>query len=332
MTKNKITLEYTNTAELKAKRDIAVREANDNAREAYNELHDKFEQLLNKSNVKFHIINLDPFGDTRIYDHVTHEEFFKKYGPNGKLFKISSKATKKFKYCIGSLDTMNMFVQDEAMDWFREQIDEDYNRAEKFLNRKTVKNIIAEIKAINDNKESIIAHYDAQIKKALEIQKICADYKNFDEFERAVYEEAKKLGYYACYKNNSFEFHKSLEHGRYSNSITAYATLPYSKKKECECFILTNELLEQIMQPLHDALKVDNSWEDKYKDVFYINKLKIKVNVHVCSGTNRYYRHPAKEFSIKDFNEVNFKNWLKNAKVSEYSYLSNEVLKKARSV
>ena len=78
---NKITLEYTNTAELQTKRDIAVREAKDNAKEAYNELHDKFKQLLNKSNVKFHIINLDQFGDTRIYNHITHEEFFKKYGP-----------------------------------------------------------------------------------------------------------------------------------------------------------------------------------------------------------------------------------------------------------
>ena len=180
--KNKITLEYTNTAELKAKRDIAVREAKDNAKEAYNELHDKFKQLLNKSNVKFHIINLDQFGDTRIYDYITHEEFFKKYGPNGKLFKISNKPTKKFKYCIGSLDTMNMFVQDEAMDWFREQIDEDYNRAQKFLNRKSVKNIIAEIKAIDDNMNSIIAHYNAQIKKALEIQQIGSDYKNLHEF------------------------------------------------------------------------------------------------------------------------------------------------------
>lgn len=35
---------------------------------------------------------------------------------------------------------------------------------------------------------------------------------------------------------------------------------------------------------------------------------------------------------IKNFNEVNFKNWLKNAKVSEYSHLSDEVLKKARSI
>lgn len=329
---NKIAVEYTDTAKLQAKRDIAVREANYNAKEAYNKCNDKFKQLLNKSNVKFHIINLDQFGGTRIYDYITQEEFFKKYGPNGKLFKISNKPTKKYKYCISSLDTMNMFVQDEAITWFRDQIDEDYNRAQKFLNRKSVKNIIAEIKAIEDNMNSIIAHYDAQIKKALEIQKISADYKNVYEFEKAVCEEAKKLGYYACHKNNSFEFHKSLEHGRYSNSITAYATLPYSKEKEDEYIIFTNELLEQIMQPLHDALNVDTSWEDKYKDVFYINKMKIKVNVHVCSGTNRYYRHPAKEFSIKDFNEVNFKNWLKNAKVSEYSYLTNEVLKKARSI
>lgn len=169
MTKNKIALEYTDTAELKAKRDIAVREARYNALEAYNKCNDKFKQLLNKSNVKFHIILLDPFGGTRIYDHITHEEFFKKYGPNGKLFKISNKPTKKFKYCISSLDNMNMFVQDEAITWFRDQIDEDYNRAQKFLNRKSVKNIIAEIKAIDDNKNSIIAHYNEQIKKARSI-------------------------------------------------------------------------------------------------------------------------------------------------------------------
>ena len=330
--KNNITLEYTDTAELKAKRDIAVREARDNACEAIDKCYDKLNHILDKSNVKFHSIDVNEYcGTASIGETITPEEFLKKYALNGKLFKISDKQTKKFKYSIGGFYNRK-YVQDEAMAWFSDNIDEDYMRAEKLLKRKAVKNIIAEIKAISDNKESIIAHYDAQIKKALEIQQICADYKNLSEFVRAVNEEAKKLGYYAYMKNNSFEFHKSLEHGRYSNSITAYATLPYSRKKENECIIFTNELLEQIMQPLHDALKVDNSWEDKYKDVFYINKMKIKVNVHVCSGTNRYYRHPAKEFSIKDFNEVNFKNWLKNAKVSEYSYLSEEVLKKARSV
>ena len=330
--KNKIALEYTNTADLKAKRDIAVREAKDNACEAIDKCYHKLNHILDKSNVKFHSIDVNEYcGIATISETIGPEEFLKKYELNGKLFKISDKRTKKFKYSIGGLYNRK-YVQDEAMAWFSDNIDEDYMRAEKLLKRKAVKNIIAEIKAINDNKEAIIAHYDAQIKKALEIQQIGSDYKNLHEFVRAVNEEAKKLGYCAYLKNNSFEFHKSLEHGRYSNSITAYATLPYSKDKEDECIILTNELLEQIMQPLHDALKVDNSWEDKYKDVFYINKMKIKVNVHVCSGTNRYYRHPAKEFSIKDFNEVNFKNWLKNAKVSEYSYLSNEVLKKARSV
>ena len=330
--KNKITLEYTNTAELKAKRDIAVREARDNACEEIDKCYDKLNHILDKSNVKFHSIDVNEYcGTASISDTITPEEFLKKYALNGKLFKISDKQTKKFKYSIGGLYNRK-YVQDEAMCWFSDNIDEDYKRTEKLLNRKAVKNIIAEIKAINDNKEAIIAHYDAQIKKAIAIQQISADYKNLHEFVRAVNEEAKKLGYYAYMKNNSFEFHKSLEHGRYSNSITAYATLPYSKKKEDECIIFTNELLEQVMQPLHDALKVDNSWEDKYKDVFYINKMKIKVNVHVCSGTNRYYRHPAKEFSIKNFNEINFKKWLMNAKVSEYSHLSNEVLKKARSI
>ena len=335
---NKITLEYTNTAELQAKRDIAVREANVNADEAYKKCNDKFNQLLNKSNVKFHSIYISRDANAHIHQEILSDEFLKKFGPEGKLYKISNKKTKKFNYELTRdydwelRDYKMTYVQQEAIDWCLDRIDEDYKRAEKFLNRKTVKNIIAEYKAIYDNKESIIERYDAMIDKALEIQQICADYKDLHEFEKAVKEEAKKLGYYACMKNNSFEFHKSLEHCRYSNSITAYATLPYSRKKEGECIIFTNELLEQIMQPLHDALKVDNSWEDKYKDLFYFNKMKIKVNVHVCSGTNSYYRHPAKEFSIKDFNKVNFKNWLKNAKVSEYSYLTNEVLNKARSV
>ena len=332
MTNNKIALEYTDTAELQAKRDIAVREAKDNAKEAYNELHDKFKQLLNKSNVKFHIINLDQFGDTRIYDHITHEEFFKKYGPNGKLFKISNKPTKKFKYCIGSLDTMNMFVQDEAMDWFREQIDEDYNRAQKFLNRKTVKNIIAEYKAIYDNKESIIAHYDAMVEKAQQIQQICADYKDMKEFIIAIRKEAKKLGYYTIMKNNSFEFHKDTGDNCYARPITAYATLPYSRKKEKECIILTHELFEQVMQPLHDALKIDTSWEDKYKDLFYFNKMKTKVKVHVSDGNCRHWINHVKEYSKTDFTEVNFKKWLKNVEVNERRHLTSEFLKKARSV
>ena len=332
MAKNKIALEYTDTAELQAKRDKAVREANDNAGEAIIKCYDKLNHILEQSNVKFHSIDVNEYcGTASIGETISPEEFLKKYGHNGKLFKISDKQTKKFKYSIGGLYNRK-YVQDEAMAWFSDNIDEDYKRAEKLLKRKSVKNIIAEIKAINDNKEAIIARYDAQIKKALEIQKISADYKNLNEFVRAVNEEAKKLGYYACLNKHSFEFHKDIGNKRYANSITAYATLPYSKKKQDECIIFTNELLEQIMQPLHDALKVDNSWEDKYKDVFYINKMKIKVNVHVLSGTNRYYRHPAKEFSIKNFNEINFKNWLKNAKVSEYSHLSNEVLKKARSV
>ena len=329
---NKIALEYTNTAELQAKRDIAVREAKYNAKEAYNELHDKFKQLLNKSNVKFHIINLDQFGGTRIYDHITHAEFFKKYGPNGKLFKISNKPTKKFKYCISSLDTMNMFVQDEAINWFRDQIDEDYNRAQKFLNRKSVKNIIAEIKAIEDNMNSIIAHYDAQIEKAQQIQQICADYKDMKEFIIAIREEAKKLGYFTIMKNNSIEFHKDTGDNCYARQITAYATLPYSRKKEGECFILTHELFEQVMQPLHDALKVDTSWEDKYKDLFYFNKMKTKVKVHVSDGDGRHWVSHVKEYSKSDFTEINFKNWLKNVEVNERRHLTSEFLKKARSV
>ena len=338
MAKNKIALEYTDTAELQTKRDIAVREANYNADKAYNMCNDKFKQLLNKSNVKFHSIEIYRDATAHIHQEIMDDEFLKKYGPDGKLYKISDKKTKKFNYELTRYydwylrDYKMTYVQEEAIDWYLDRIEEDYKKAQKFLNRKSVKNIIAEYKAIYDNKEAIIARYDAQIKKALEIQQICADYKDVDEFEKAVNEEAKKLGYFACLKNNSFEFHKKLDERSHDHAITAYATLPYSKKKEDECIIFTNELLEQIMQPLHDALKVDNSWEDKYKDVFYFNKMKRKVNVHVCSEDNRYYAHAAVEFSIKNFNEINFKNWLKKAKESEYRHLSKEFLKKARSV
>ena len=338
MAKNKIALEYTDTAELEAKKDAALREETNRYYNAYKPLELAFYKEFAKSKVEFHLVDQ--------YSHIQRKfsseyKFLSEYGPDGNLYKISNKKTKK--YCIeiwgykkNAFFSEPRFIEPEAHEWYNAIMDEDYKRAQKFLNRKTIKNILDEMCKVDsenaDNRSNIIEHYNAMINKAIEIQQICADYKNKHEFVRAVNEEAKKLGYYACLKNNSFEFHKSLENGRYSNSITAYATLPYSKEKESECIIFTNELFEQVMQPLHDALKVDTSWEDKYKDVFYINKMKIKVNVHVCSGANRYYSHPAKEFSIKNFNEVNFKNWLKNAKVSEYSHLSDEVLKKARSV
>lgn len=334
MTKNKITLEYTNTAELKAKREEALRQESNRYYNAYKPLELKFYQEFKKANVEFHYVDLRGSNVCWNYKYGTFN-FLSNYGPDGILYKISKKKTKK--YCVEIYGRCGYaYIEPEAHEWCHAILDEDEKKVKNFLKRKTIKNILDEIKKVEDeNRDNICnikKHYDAMVEKAQQIQQIGADYKNLHEFVRAVNEEAKKLGYYAYMKNNSFEFHKSLEHGRYSNSITAYATLPYSKMKERECFILTNELLEQVMQPLHDALKVDTSWEDKYKGIFYINKMKIKVNVHVCSGTNRYYRHPAKEFSIKDFNEVNFKNWLKNAKVSEYSYLSNEVLKKARSI
>ena len=328
----KITLEYTNTAELQAKRDIAVREAKDNACEAIDKCYDKLNHILDKSNVKFHSIDVNEYcGTASISETITPEEFLKKYRLNGKLFKISDKQTKKFKYSIGSLYNRK-YVQDEAMCWFSDNIDEDYKRTEKLLNRKAVKNIIAEIKTINDNREAIIAHYDAMVEKAQQIQTICADYKNFDEFERAVREEAKKLGYYTIMKNTSIEFHKDTGDNCYSRQITAYATLPYSRKKEKECIILTHELFEQVMQPLHDALKIDTSWEDKYKDLFYFNKMKTKVKVHVSDGHDRHWLNHVKEYSKTDFTEVNFKNWLKNVEVNERRHLTNDFLKKARSV
>ena len=338
MAKNKIALEYTNTAELQAKRDIAVREANVNADEAYKKCNDKFKQLLNKSNVKFHSIYISRDASAHIHQEIMDNEFLKKYGPDGKLYKISNKKTKKFNheltrdYDWDLRDYKMTYVQEEAIDWYLDRIDEDYKRAQKFLNRKTVKNIIAEFKAIYDNKESIIAHYNAQIKKALEIQQICADYKDMKEFIIAIREEAKKLGYYTIMKNNSIEFHKDTGDNCYARQITAYATLPYSRKKEKECIILTHELFEQVMHPLHDALKIDTSWEDKYKDLFYFNKMKTKVKVHVSDGNCSHWLNHVKEYSKTDFTEVNFKNWLKNVEVNERRHLTNEFLKKARSV
>lgn len=338
MAKIKIALEYTDTAELEAKKDAALREETNRYNNAYKPLEFAFYKEFAKSNVKFHLVDQ--------YSHIqgkysSEYKFLCEYGPDGNLYKISDKKTKK--YCVeiwacikNAYYSEPRFIEPEAHEWYNAIMGEDYMRARKFLNRKTIKNILDEMcKVVSenaDNRSNIIEHYNAMIEKAQQIQKIGADYKDIYEFEKAVREEAKKLGYFACLKNNSFEFHKDIGNKRYANAITAYATLPYSKEKEVECIIFTNELFEQVMQPLHDALKIDTSWEDKYKDVFYFNKMKIKVNVHVCSGTNLYYRHPAKEFSIKDFNEVNFKNWLKNAKVSEYSHLSDEVLKKARSV
>ena len=335
---NKIALEYTDTAELQTKRDIAVREANDNASEAYCKCCDKLKQLLNKSNVKFHSVYIDRIARPQIYQEIMDDEFLKKYGPDGKLYKISNKKTKKFNYELTRdydwdlRDYKMTYVQEEAIDWYLNRIEEDYKKAEKFLNRKSVKNIIAEYKAIYDNKEAIIAHYDAQLEKAQQIQTICADYKDMKEFIIAIREEAKKLGYYTIMKNNSIEFHKDTGDNCYSRQITAYATLPYSRKKEKECIIFTNELLEQVMQPLHDALKVDTSWEDKYKGLFYFNKMKTKVKVHVSDGNCRHWLNHVKEYSKSDFTEVNFKNWLKNVKVNERRHLTNEFLKKARSV
>lgn len=331
---NKIALEYTNTIEIEAKREEALRQESNRYYNAYKPLELAFYKEFAKSKVEFHYVDLRGSDVYWNYKYGTFD-FLSNYGPDGILYKISKKKTKKYSIEIYGRDGY-AYIEPEAHEWCHAILDEDEKKAKNFLKRKTIKNILDELKKVEDeNRDNICnikKHYNAMIEKAQQIQKIGADYKDIDEFVRAVNEEANKLGYYACLKNNSFEFHKDIGNKRYANSITAYTTLPYSKKKECECIIFTNELLEQVMQPLHDALKIDNSWEDKYKDVFYINKMKIKVNVHVCSGANRYYRHPAKEFSIKNFNEVNFKNWLKNAKVSEYSHLSDEVLKKARSI
>ena len=331
---NKIALEYTNTSEIEAKREEALRQESHRYYNAYKPLELKFYQEFKKAKVEFHYVDLRGSNVCWNYKYGTFD-FLSNYGPDGILYKISKKKTKK--YCVEIYGSSGYaYIEPEAHEWCHAILDEDKKKVEKFLKRKTIKNILDEIKKVEDeNKDNISnikKHYDAMVEKAQQIQQICADYKDMNEFIIAIRKEAKKLGYYTIMKNNSIEFHKDTGDNCYSRQITAYATLPYCRKKEKECIIFTNELLEQIMQPLHDALKVDNSWEDKYKDLFYFNKMKTKVNVHVLSGTNRYYRHPAAEFSTKNFNEINFKKWLMNAKVSEYSHLTSEVLKKARSV
>lgn len=334
MAKNKIALEYTDTAEIEAKREEALRKADSDYYNAYKPLELKFYQEFNKANVEFHYVDL--YGSSVCWNHKYGTfDFLSNYGPDGILYKISKKKTKKYSVEIyGSCGYA--YIEPEAHEWCHAILDEDEKKVNNFLKRKTIKNILNEIKKVEDeNRDNICnikKHYDAMVEKAQQIQSICADYKDMKEFIIAIREEAKKLGYYTIMKNNSIEFHKDTGDNCYARQITAYATLPYSRKKEKECIILTHELFEQVMQPLHDAIKIDTSWEDKYKDLFYFNKMKTKVKVHVSDGNGRCYRHSAKEFSIKNFNEVNFKNWLKNAKVSEYSYLTNEILKKARSV
>ena len=331
---NKITLEYTDTAELQAKREEALRQESNRYHNAYKPLELKFYQEFKKANVEFHYVDL--CGSAVRWNHKYGTfDFLSNYGPDGILYKISKKKTKK--YCVEVYGSCGYaYIEPEAHEWCHAILDEDEKKVNNFLKRKTIKNILDEIKKLEDenrdNIRNINKHYDAMVEKAQQIQTISADYKDMKEFIIAIREEAKKLGYYTIMKNNSIEFHKSLENGRYSNSITAYATLPYSKKKEDECIIFTNELLEQVMQPLHDALKIDTSWEDKYKGLFYFNKMKTKVKVHVSDGNCRHWLNHVKEYSIKDFNEVNFKNWLKNVEVNERRHLTNEFLKKARSV
>lgn len=331
---NKIALEYTDTAELEAKKDAALREETNRYNNAYKPLELKFYQEFKKSNVEFHYINLYGSSTGMNYKYCT-SDFLSNYGPDGILYKISKKKTKK--YCVEIYGSSGYrYIEPEAHEWYKAIIDEDEKKAKNFLKRKNIKNILNEIKKVEDeNRDNICnikKHYDAMIEKAQQIQKIGADYKDMKEFIIAIREEAKKLGYYTIMKNSSIEFHKDTGDNCYSRQITAYATLPYSRKKEKECIIFTHELFEQVMQPLHDALKIDTSWEDKYKDVFYFNKMKTKVKVHVSDGNGRYWRNHVKEFSNINFIEVNFKNWLKNVEVNERRHLTNEFLKKARSI
>lgn len=331
---NKIALEYTNTSEIEAKREEALRQESNRYYNAYKPLELKFYQEFKKANVEFHYVNLHGSAVRWNYKYGTFD-FLSNYGPDGILYKISKKKTKKYSVEIyGSCGYA--YIEPEAHEWCHAILDEDEKKVNNFLKRKTIKNILAELKIIEDNdnavRTSIIERYNAMIEKAQQIQKIGADYKDMNSFIIAIREEAKKLGYYTIMNNNSIEFHKDTGDNCYARQITAYATLPYSRKKEKECIIFTNELFEQVMQPLHDALKIDTSWEDKYKDLFYFNKMKTKVKVHVSDGNGRHWLNHVKEYSKNDFTEVNFKNWLKNVEVNERRHLTNEFLKKARSI
>ena len=334
MAKIKIALEYTNTSEIEAKREEALRQESNRYYNAYKPLELKFYQEFKKAKVEFHYVDLHGSNVCWNYKYGTFD-FLSNYGPDGILYKISKKKTKK--YCVEIYGSCGYaYIEPEAHEWCHAILDEDEKKVNNFLKRKTIKNILDEIKKVEDeNRDNICnikKHYDAMVEKAQQIQTICADYKDMKEFIIAIREEAKKLGYYTIMKNNSIEFHKDTGDNCYARQITAYATLPYSRKKEKECIIFTNELLEQVMQPLHDALKVDTSWEDKYKDLFYFNKMKTKVKVHVSDGNGSHWLNHVKEYSKTDFTEVNFKNWLKNVEVNERRHLTNEFLKKARSV
>lgn len=338
----KIALEYTDTAEIEAKREEALAEERRNFWDAYAPLEHEFNEIYLKFNISTNYIDFN-FGNPKFvlkYDAADEYNFLNTYGPDGILYKVSKKKTKKYSHGIdeygeGCIITYG-YVEPEAHEWYEALKDEDARRFKNFLKRKNVKCILDKVKKLNDeNAEHIAtirAHYDAMIEKAQQIQKIGADYKDVYEFVDAVKEEALKIGYYAILKNQSIEFHKITGLNCMAKAITAYATLPYSKKKAKDCIIFNHELFEQVMQPLHDALKVDISWEDKYKEVFYFNKMKTKVKVHVSVGDGRYYNHAAKEFSNAEFTEVNFKKWLKKAEISEYRHLTKEFLKKARSI
>ena len=333
---NKIALEYTNTSEIEAKREEALRQESNRYDNAYKPLELKFYQEFKKANVEFHYVNLR--GSDVYWNHKYGTfDFLSNYGPDGKLYKISKKKTKKYSIEVYG-HSGYAYIEPEAHKWCHAILDKDEKKVRNFLKRKTIKKILDEIEKLEDeNRDNIYnikKHYDAMVEKAQQIQTICADYKNMKEFIIAIREEAKKLGYYTIMKNNSIEFHKYTGDNCYECQITAYATLPHSRKKEKEkeCIIFTHELFEQVMQPLHDALKIDTSWEDKYNGLFYFNKLKTKVKVHVSDGNGRHWVNHVKEYSKTDFTEVNFKNWLKNVEVNERRHLTNEFLKKARSV
>lgn len=180
MTKNNIALEYTNTSEIEAKREEALRQESNRYYNAYKPLELKFYQEFKKANVEFHYVDLRGSDVRWNYKYGTFD-FLSNYGPDGILYNISKKKTKKYSIEIYGRCGY-AYIEPEAHEWCHAILDEDKKKVNNFLKRKTVKNILDEIKKVEDENRdnlcNIKKHYDAMVEKAQQIQTICADYKN----------------------------------------------------------------------------------------------------------------------------------------------------------
>ena len=111
---NKIALEYTNTSEIEAKREEALRQESNRYYNAYKPLELKFYQEFKKANVEFHYVNLRG-SDVYWNDKYGTFDFLSNYGPDGILYKISKKKTKKYSVEIyGSCGKPNIHVSKET--------------------------------------------------------------------------------------------------------------------------------------------------------------------------------------------------------------------------